>query len=339
MKNVAVLVFDKCMASSVTGPVDLFNICNTIWAQYDPAAAGKLFSCQLVSLDGQPVISSSGLQLIPDTSLEDMEPPDLFLIGSYHYESIRGLQAHFQQLLPLHATLSTLVTQGCHVAAFCTGTFVLAQAELLEQRPSTTSWWLRQLFEHSFPTTRLVMDQLVVRSDNVWTAGATTAYTSLCLKLVEEMVGPQVASQASKVLLVDNNRLSQLPYMTVQTAVGHKDKAIADCQSWLQSHLSEPIELQDMADYCVMGKRTFIRRFKKAVLLTPASYLQQLRIDAAKRYLENTNHPLEQIIGLVGYDDISAFRRVFHKSTELTPAAYRKKFSRLPASLSGSVTV
>ena len=128
-------------------------------------------------------------------------------------------------------------------------------------------------------------------------------------------------------MLVDHNRLSQLPYMSVQRAVGHSDKAISDTQFWLQEHLSQPITIATMASHCAMSQRTFIRRFKLAVGITPAHYLQQLRIDSAKGLLENTNYSLDKIIGLVGYDDLSAFRRTFTKRVQLTPQAYRKAFA------------
>ena len=327
MTRIAILLFDNCMASSVTGPLDLFQISNTVWRRFDAAAEGRLFDCQLVSLDGQPVRCSSGLQLMPDVSLAQMQRPDLLLIGGHHFDSSRALLGQLAAMQPLHRPLARLADDGCLVAGFCSGSFVLAQAGLLDAQMATTSWWLVPLFRRLFPETTLVMDQLVVQSGPVWTAGATTAYTSLCLKLVAHFAGPEVASQVAKVMLVDNNRVSQLPYMSVQAAVGHQDQAIADCQYWLQSHLAEPIDLQTMADRCAMSKRTFIRRFKKAVALTPASYLQQLRIDAAKRYLEHTDKTLEQIIEAIGYDDLSAFRRVFQKLTSVTPGAYRRRFA------------
>ena len=144
--------------------------------------------------------------------------------------------------------------------------------------------------------------------------------------MIEKLASKQLASQLSRVLLVDNNRLSQLPYMSVQRAQGHKDKAISDCQYWLHERLANSISIKDMSEYCAMSERTFIRRFKAAVKMTPLSYLQQLRVDAAKQLLENTNLSLELIVNQVGYDDVSAFRRLFTKFTQLTPRAYRSSF-------------
>jgi len=127
-------------------------------------------------------------------------------------------------------------------------------------------------------------------------------------------------------MLLDNNRLSQLPYMSVQSAIGHNDKVISDCQYWLQERMAQPISIKEMSEYCTMTQRTFIRRFKAAVGTTPGSYLQRLRVDVAKQLLANTNLSLELIVNKVGYDDVSAFRRLFSKLTQLSPRAYRSAF-------------
>jgi transcriptional regulator GlxA family with amidase domain len=109
--------------------------------------------------------------------------------------------------------------------------------------------------------------------------------------------------------------------------MAHNDETISKCQHWLQQNISQNISLEQMADYCAMSKRNFIRRFKKALNETPANYLQQIRIEAAKRLLENTHLRFEDIVNKVGYEDSGAFRRVFTKHTNLSPISYREKFS------------
>jgi transcriptional regulator GlxA family with amidase domain len=108
--------------------------------------------------------------------------------------------------------------------------------------------------------------------------------------------------------------------MSVQSLLGHNDKAIAKYQYWLQESLGQKITIKTMSPQCALTERTLIRRFKAATDLTPLSYLQQLRVDAAKQLLE-------KIVTWIGYGDASAFRRLFTKSTQLTPRAYRHSFS------------
>jgi len=327
MKRVAVLIFDGCMPSSVVGPADLFNIANSLAHHVDPSQVDDLFDVRLLSVDDQPVHCKVGLTLTPTMTLSEIDTIDLLLIGGFQYNDDSSLSKHLINISHFNDNLKKIQQQGSTICAFCTGSFTLAQAGLLDHSQATVSWWLAERFSQHYPNIELVMDKLVVDAGQLLTAGATTAYTSLCLSVIGKMASHQLASQLSRVLLVDNNRLSQLPYMNVQRALGHKDKAISDCQYWLQHHLAQSISIKDMSEYCAMSERTFIRRFKAAVRMTPSSYLQQLRVDAAKQLLENTDLSLERIVNKVGYDDVSAFRRLFTKLTQLTPRGYRSSFA------------
>ena len=327
MREIAILVSDNCLATSVTGPQDLFNIANSIWRHFEGEEAEALFRVRIVSADGKAVKTSSGIVIEPELKLGDLSQCDFLLVSAYHYSAEKTLSEFISKQQDNWAELHRLHASGCMIGAYCSATFVHASSGLLDGSAATTSWWLANTFRKRFPKVKLVLDELVIEQDNVWTAGATTSYLNLCLKIVEKLAGQQVANHVSKVLLVDSNRMSQLPYMQLPPINQHSDAVIAKCQDWIQSNLANHISLEDMSEMSAMSKRNFIRRFKKAVGETPASYLQRLRIEAAKRYLESTSWNLEQIVEKVGYEDSSAFRRVFQKLTSLTPKAYRNKFS------------
>ena len=327
MREIAILLSENCLATSVTGPQDLFNIANSIWHYFEGEDAEPLFRVRLVSASGDPVKTSSGIVIEADKQLSQLEQCDFLLVAAYHYSAEKTLSRFIEHQRENYQDLHRLHDSGCLIGAYCSATFILADSGLLNEANATTSWWLANSFRRRFPAINLILDELVVEKNNVWTAGATTSYLNLCLKIVEKLAGQQIANQVSKVLLVDNNRLSQMPYMQLSSSVRHKDSVIAKCQDWIQSNISNSISLEDMSEICAMSKRNFIRRFKKAVGETPATYLQRLRIEAAKRYLESTDWNLEQIIEKVGYEDSSAFRRVFQKLTSLSPTAYRSKFS------------
>lgn len=327
MKTIAILIYEGVMPSSILGPADLFNIANTLSKHIDQHQSTDLFDVRFMSIDDKPVKAMNGVTIEPTIMKQDSAKVDVLLIGGYQYVDDNSLNEHLARISTFNPSLVDIHQQGATICAFCTGSFALAQAGLLDHQRATVSWWLAQFFARKFPKVELAMEQLVVESGLIWTAGATTAYTSLCIKLIEKMVNHQLASQLSRIMLLDNNRMSQLPYMTVQSAVGHNDQAISDCQFWLQENLVSAISIKDMSEYCAMSERTFIRRFKAAVGLTPGSYFQQLRVDAAKQLLTNTNLALEAIVSKVGYDDVSAFRRLFTKLTQLSPRAYRVSFS------------
>lgn len=326
MREIAILMTDNCLATSVTGPHDLFNMANRIWQYFEGEDAEPLFRVKLVSESGKPVTTSSGIVIHADEKLSELNQCDFLMIAAYLYGTKNTLESFIENQSTVFDELHRLHQANTMIGAYCSATFVLAASGLLNGGQATTSWWLANSFRRSYPQIKLTLQDLIVEENNLFTAGATTSYIYLCLKIIEKLAGAQIANQVSKVLLVDNNRLSQLPYMQYLPVVKHKDSVISKCQDWIQSNLNKPISLEDMAEIAAMSKRNFIRRFKKAVGETPLSYLQRLRIETAKRYLETTDLHMDQIIEKVGYEDSSAFRRVFQKITSLTPSAYRNKF-------------
>lgn len=328
MKTVAILIFDGVMPSSVTGPTDIFNIANSVAKHFDRNNMGDLFEVKYVSINDCDVTISDQITLRPTMKCIELNNADIVLIGGHLYTDKKNLLTYVKRMTSFNHFLQQAHANGATICSFCTGSFALAQSGLLDNGQATVSWWLAQEFTQYFPRIELVMDKLVVKNANVWTAGATTAYTNLCVELIEKYTNHQLASQLSRVMLLDYNRLSQLPYMSVQGVLGHNDSAIAKCQYWLQENLSQKITIKTMSQQCALTERTLIRRFKAATGLTPLSYLQQLRVDAAKQLLEKTNLTLEKIVTRIGYDDASAFRRLFTKLTQLTPRAYRHSFSK-----------
>lgn len=329
MKQIVIFISEQCLASSVTGPMDLFNVTNNVWNYMQGKPSQKLFNVTLAAETLSPVRTSSGIMLQPDKTISEITHCDFLMIAAYHYDSEKNLVRFIEKQKASYPEFIRLHQNGAMVGGYCSATFVLAESGLLDSKPATTSWWLKDFFCQRYAKISMTMDKLVVEQSGIWTAGATTSYLSLCLKIIEKLVDQQVASLVSKVMLVDNNRPSQLPFIEIPNVINHTDSVIAKCQNWLQENLAKSISLEDMAAKSAMSKRHFIRRFKKAVGEPPASYLQRLRINAAKRYLETTDLKLEQIIEKVGYEDSSAFRRIFQKLTSLTPKAYRVKFSMI----------
>ncbi|TQV86569.1 GlxA family transcriptional regulator [Aliikangiella coralliicola] len=327
MKKISILVSDDIVASSVTGPMDMFNVANAVWQHISDNQTEPLFDVSLVSQSGEPVTLKNGVAFHPKQKLSQLSDCEFLLIGAYSYGNPNGLNRYIRGQQSCYQHIRRIHHEGGMVGGYCSATFTLASSGLLDGIQATTSWFLKSLFAKKYPDVELVMDKLVVEQNGIWTAGASTSYLDLCLKVIEKLAGQQIASGISKVMLLDINRASQLPFMNLPSVVNHNDNVIAKCQDWIQKNLANNIHLDDMSNQSTMSKRNFIRRFKKAVGETPATYLQQIRVEAAKRYLETTDLNLEQIIGKVGYDDLSAFRRVFQKMTSLSPKEYRVKFA------------
>lgn len=326
MKTIVIVAADNAVASHITGVMDFFQFCNTYWHVSNEHEVDDLFEVLVVSPDGQPITTSSSIvvQTLPPHRLDDA---DALIVSSAHVFNDVGFKRYLEDMTPLLEGIKRVHQQKKLIGAFCSGTFVLAATGLLDGKQATCAWWLNELFARRFPAVELVLDKIVVEQGLLYTGGATTAYLSLCLKLVESMAGEQIAAQMAKIMLVDLNRASQIPYMSLQQIAAHKDERIGKVQQWMQDNLTQTISLDELAQRFALSKRTLMRRFKVAVGDTPVNYLQRLRVEEAKRLLETTPAPIEDIVARVGYGDVSTFRRLFAQLTQLTPKAYRQRFN------------
>lgn len=313
------------MASQVTGLLDFFMICNRYWQVRNNDANIALFDVRVVSSHGGPLNAHSGI-IIPAVSIDTVAEPDAVILSggiSYNEET---LGIYYEKMQPVLSQVRSWSEQNIPICTFCSSTFLLAEMGLLNDRKATSVWWMASLFECLYPKVNLELGQLVVQDDNLFTAGATTSYFSLCLLLVEHLYDAHLAAQVAKLLLIEPNRTSQLPHMTLQTFERHNDTMVLNVQKWMYQNLKTVITLDLLADKFATTKRTLNRRFKKALNDTPVNYLQKMRVEAAKRLLESSDMPIERVVNEVGYEDTSSFRKLFMEVAELSPKAYRDKF-------------
>lgn len=326
MTRIAIVALPFCHGSGVIGVMDFFaaaNFCDRAANRTAPR-----FDCQIVTVDNQPVHSYSGIAIAPTVQWQDY-PADVIIVGSA-MEAVLGdrhIDTALSQSRPLHAWLQAAIDRGAIVASVCTGSFVLAEAGLLDQQVATTHWRAAPAFRRRYPTLRLESDQLLVDNGQIICAGGATSFVDLCLYLVERLGSPALAMACSKLLILDARRSEQTPYMSFYGSRAHQDEVIGDIQGWLEQHYADAIHIDDLAERAHLGPRTFKRRFKEATGETPLSYLQHLRIEAAKHGLESSRRQTAQIIWDVGYEDASSFRRLFKRNVGCTMEEYRRRFS------------
>ncbi|MCY1021140.1 GlxA family transcriptional regulator [Pyxidicoccus sp. MSG2] len=317
--RIAVLALDGCVASSVTGPLDVFAMANMLSREQ---GQGPRFAAELVSPRPGPIRSFHGLELAAARVPDPAEHFDVVLVPA--------AVGHVEGLVAEHAAAKWMVDQharGAKLAAVCAGAFLLAETGLLEGREATTHWGLAQRFVASYPRVSLKPELLLVDLGDVLTAGGVTAYLDLCLHLVSKQASPELAALCAKMLLVEPGRRFQAPDAVHAAPRDHGDAAVLRAQEWLESHLEGPVTLAGAAGAASLGERTLLRRFRKATGDTPLDYVQRLRIEAARRLLETTPRTVEDISQAVGYADTTAFRRRFKARTGLTPDAYRRRFA------------
>ncbi|MBS8239892.1 helix-turn-helix domain-containing protein [Marinobacter lipolyticus] len=327
MFNIAIVALPHCHASGVHGVMDFFTVAN--FCGRSPAGQSEpLFNCQVVTVDDQPVHGYSGALVTPTIKRGEFEA-DLVVVGS-SVEAAVGAERLERTLAPsraLHGWLRAAQERGVVIASVCTGSFVLAEAGLLDDQIATTHWRAAPLFRSRYPHLRLEEDRLVVDNGQIICAGGASAFTDLCIYLVERFASPAVALACSKLLVLDGRRAEQTPYMAFYSRKAHQDGAIRKAQAWLEQHYAEALAIDDVAAAVGLGPRTFKRRFKEATGETPLGYLQHLRIEAAKHLLESSREQTARIIWSVGYEDASSFRRLFKRTVGCTMEQYRKRFS------------
>ena len=322
MKAIALLLPEQFFASGVAGLIDAFAIAN-----FQAAASGSaVLRWRLLSADGLPVRASSGLEFAADGCYDQVQPGELLIVPGLIYRTIPSFEHTLQQQAALIARLRQWHAAGHVLAGCCTGVALLAESGVLDQQPATISWWLAGWFKRRYPAVCLSPHALVTDSPQLLCSGATTAYLDLALRLIERLVGPDIAQACARVLLLDPHRASQAPYTSLPSYSGHNDPMVSDCQRWLHAHLEQPFRLAALASAVNCSERTLMRRFRLALGDTPLHYLQKLRLFAARRLLETTALGLGEIAQRVGYSDLSAFRRLFIREVECTPARYRRRF-------------
>jgi|SRR5579859_2271021 len=217
---------------------------------------------------------------------------------------------------------------GAEVASLCTGTFLLAATGLLVGKVCATHWKAEACFRRLFPELELHTSKIVTDQQGVYTAGGAVSSLNLALYLVEKYSGRETALYCAKVLQIDIDRNSQSPFILFDGLKDHKDDAIRTMQEFIEQHVGERLTVDQLAVQCAMDRINFSRRFKRATQLSPADYIQRIKVEAAKRKFESTGKNINEVMYEVGYADVKAFRNIFKKVAGITPSEYRSKFSQ-----------
>lgn len=232
-----------------------------------------------------------------------------------------------QEAAPFVSWIRDLHQQGTTLASSCAGSFLLAEAGLLDGRRASTHWADADEFRKRFARVRLEIDEIIIEDGSFVTAGGLMAWTDLGMRLCERLFGPGVMMQTSRFMLVDTAGREQRNYKGFLPTRDHGDEAILSVQGLLQDNDGRGLTISQMAEHARLEERTFLRRFKAATGLRPTEYAQNLRVEKAKEMLQLSRRPIDQIAWTVGYRDASAFRRLFRRETGISPAEYRRRFS------------
>jgi transcriptional regulator GlxA family with amidase domain len=335
--HVSVVVFPECDPSIVYGVFDTLWAAGRVWEQLNGRGPGNpYFEPRLVAAEPGPLTLVTGVTIVPHHAVSEVGATDIVCVPNVMIDSpktLRGLDAR------LLRWIARRYDDGAHVYSACGGSLVLAAAGLLDGRETTTHWAYVPLFRSQFPNVQVRADRLLVQSgagDRIVCCGGASSWQDLTMFMVAKHVAPQEAMRLSKVFLYQWHRDGQLPYACFMQNAEHDDGVIHAQQEWLADNYHRADVLALLVERSRLPKRTFDRRFKRATGYAPLSYVQALRIEEAKQFLETTNLAIEVIAPKVGYQDLASFRRLFARLTGLAPGAYRRKF-QMPRSIERAV--
>ncbi|QNE73676.1 helix-turn-helix domain-containing protein [Streptomyces finlayi] len=310
-RSVLVVLFDGVQSLDVTGPVEVFAGASRF--------PGVTYELRTASLDGAPVRSTSGLTLVPDTALADAPPPHTLLVPGG--QGTREPEPALIDWLRGHAP------HADRLVSVCTGALLLAETGLLDGHRVTTHWAFCDHLARTYPAVEVDPDPIFVRDGTLATSAGVTAGIDLALALVEEDHGREVALTVARHLVVflrrPGNQAQFSAQLTAQTA---RREPLRDIQHWITEHPAGDLSVEALAARAGLSPRHFARAFQAETGMTPGRYVDRVRLEEARRLLEDTTDGVARIAHSSGYGTPEAMRRAFVKALGTAPAEYRRRF-------------
>ncbi|WP_128379458.1 GlxA family transcriptional regulator [Streptomyces cavernae] len=311
MRNVLVVLFDGVQSLDVTGPVEVFG----------GAELGRpgTYALRTASLDGTPVRTSSGLTLVPDHSLADAPEPHTLLVPGG--AGTRRSDPRLVDWLRVHGPHAE------RLVSVCTGAILLAEAGLLDGRRATTHWAYCDKLARDHPAVEVDPDPIYIRDGHVATSAGVTSGIDLALAIVEEDLGREVALTIARHLVVFLRRPGNQAQFSAQLAAqtAHREP-LREVQQWITEHPDGDLSVESLAARARLSPRHFARAFHAETGMTPGRYVDRVRLEHARRLLEDTTDGVEEISRSSGYGTPEAMRRAFVRALGAAPAEYRRRF-------------
>lgn len=325
--KVLILALPETAGSALYGMVDVLLSAGNLWQTLtgEPAINGR-FDVHIISPIAERFVCGNGIPVEPAYSLADDPEADLLIVPEIWLGPHEDIAGRYDELM---AWIQRRFRQGLSIYTACSGSILLAESGLLNNCDATSHWGYQDLFRQKYPSVRFRPESNLVVSHpggRLVTAGGTTSWHDLALHIISRYMGTGEALRIAKVYLLKWHDEGQLPFSTLVRRVPHGDSVARRCEHWLRDNFRDSRALSNLIAEINLPERTLKRRFKKAVGCSLIEYLQNLRIEEAKKLLEQGDLPVEEISVAAGYEDVSFFRRLFKRLTGLNPGQYRRMF-------------
>ena len=323
-REVAIVVYPGVQSLDVTGPLEVFAGARAlIEAQTRPE---RPYRVRIFGRNRAPLVTSSGLTLVPDALLDEApaETDTLIVAGGIGSRTAVGDAV-------LIKWLARAAAHARRTASVCTGAFLLAEAGLLDGRSATTHWAAVAELARLYPRVRVDADPIFLRDGPIWTSAGVTAGMDLALALVEEDLDRDAALLIARHLVLFLRRPGNQSQFSATLATQQpQHEPLREAQRLVVEQISGEHSVEAMAARAHMSQRHFARAFRAETGVTPARYVERVRLEAARRQLEDSSDPIATVATDCGFGTPESMRRAFLRGLEVGPGEYRRRFHASP---------
>ena len=307
--------------SSIVGPYKIFNRANEFLQKAGNDAGFKI---ELAGTSEKINFYDGLFTVNPHKDISTITKTDLIIVPSLNH----NFELAISENKDLIIWIRNQYKAGAEIAAICTGAFLLAATGILNGKSCSTHWAAADKFRTIFPDVNLKADELITDEGGIYTNGGAYSFLNLIIYLVEKYYSRETAIFCSKVFQIDIKRNMQSEFAIFTGQKQHDDEMIKEAQLFLENKIEDKVLVEELSSRFNVSRRTFDRRFIKATGNTPSEYSQRLKIEVAKKSLENTRKTVNEVMYEAGYNDPKAFRNVFSRITGISPLDYRAKYNK-----------
>ena len=322
-RQVAILVYPGVQSLDVTGPLEVFAGAQALIDGSERGDRG--YEVLVLSRDGAPLRCSSGLTIVPHGDFERVPARlDTLIVAGGHgaHETCTD-----QTTVDWIARTSR---RARRTASVCTGAFLLAQAGLLDGRRATTHWAAAGELARRHPAVQVDPEPIFLRDGEVWTSAGVTAGMDLALALVEEDLDRDTALIVARHLVLFLRRPGNQAQFSVTLATQEPVReSLREIRRYIVENVANDLSVDALAQRAHMSSRHFARSFAAETGVTPARYVESIRLEAARRALEDTQEQLAIVARACGFGTAETMRRSFLRALGVGPGEYRRRFQAL----------
>ncbi|MFD0379323.1 GlxA family transcriptional regulator [Streptomyces sp. NPDC127112] len=320
--RVVIVAFPGAELLDVTGPAEVFSVATRVAGPGRPG-----YTVRVATAGGDPVVTSSGLRLMADLALEEVDGAvDTLLVSGAVEVGEGGVEPVLDGAVV--DWLREAAPRAGRLGSVCAGAHLLAAAGLLDGLPATTHWLTAGRLAADHPRVAVDPDPLFIRAGRLWTCAGITSGMDMALAMVTEDHGPELALATARMMVMYVKRAGGQSQFSVPLAVPEAagGDRIDELRVWIGEHLAEDLSAEALAARLHLSVRHFSRLFRRRTGTTPAAYVESARLEAARGLLQDSGHGLPEVAALSGLGSVESLHRSFRRRLGTTPAEYRRRF-------------